>query len=178
MPNKAKGFTLIELLIVVAIIGILAALLIPNALAAIQKAKQKGTMQDMNSIATALSDYIADKGAAPLWSAGLYTTTDSIYTTICPFYMKAMATKDQWGQGFRIYCGPGFSFQGITSANEELDEYVVASGGRNATFEFGYDSGSSPSFLYEIHSMVDFNNDLINWDGQWICVPRIGGATS
>ncbi len=41
--RSQRGFTLIELLIVVAIIGIIAALLIPNFLDALQKAKQKRT---------------------------------------------------------------------------------------------------------------------------------------
>ncbi|MCD6515916.1 MAG: prepilin-type N-terminal cleavage/methylation domain-containing protein, partial [Candidatus Aminicenantes bacterium] len=56
--KREKGFTLIELLIFVAIIGILAALLIPNIMTAMQKAKQKGTMKDVSTIATALTDYM------------------------------------------------------------------------------------------------------------------------
>src|SRR5204863_10106161 len=52
LRSRQKGFTLIELLIVVAIIGIIAALLIPNFLDALQKDKQKRTVTDMRNIGT------------------------------------------------------------------------------------------------------------------------------
>src|SRR5436305_9180884 len=63
--NRQKGFTLIELLIVVAIIGIIAALLIPNFLDALQKAKQKRTVADMRNVGTAMFSWLTDQvGAA------------------------------------------------------------------------------------------------------------------
>lgn len=59
------GFTLIELLIVVAIIGILAAIAVPNFLNAQIRAKVSRTMTDLRSIATALEMYSTDRGTYP-----------------------------------------------------------------------------------------------------------------
>jgi len=48
------GFTLIELLIVVAIIGLISAIAIPNLMNAVDKGKQKRTMADMRTIGSAI----------------------------------------------------------------------------------------------------------------------------
>jgi prepilin-type N-terminal cleavage/methylation domain-containing protein len=57
--NNAKGFTLIELMIVIAIIGILAAIAIPNFIAYRNKAFCSAAESDANNIAAALADYYA-----------------------------------------------------------------------------------------------------------------------
>src|SRR5262245_29907252 len=79
--NK-KGFTLIELLIVVAIIGIIAAIAIPNLLNAIQRGKQKRTMADARAIGTAAEAFAVDNnrypgGGSPV--AGATTDMEPIY---------------------------------------------------------------------------------------------------
>jgi type II secretion system protein G len=65
MDRNNAGFTLIELLIVVAIIGILAAIAIPNFLQAQTRAKVARTKADMGSIATALEAYSVDYNKYP-----------------------------------------------------------------------------------------------------------------
>lgn len=62
---KNKAFTLIELLIVVAIIGILAAIAVPNFLNAQLRAKIAATEGDMKAIGTALEMYAIDHGTYP-----------------------------------------------------------------------------------------------------------------
>ncbi|MBZ0258630.1 prepilin-type N-terminal cleavage/methylation domain-containing protein [bacterium] len=72
---NSKGFTLIELLIVVAIIGILAAIAVPNFLNAQIRAKIAGVQADMRNMGTAIEQYRLDNNAYPL------TTVDGTQRT-------------------------------------------------------------------------------------------------
>ena len=63
--SNKTGFTLIELLIVVAIIAILAAIAIPNFLAAQVRAKVSRAKGEMRTLATALESYYIDNNVYP-----------------------------------------------------------------------------------------------------------------
>ena len=68
MLNKLrsnKGFTLIELLIVVAIIGILAAIAIPQFSAYREKAYHSASASDLKNIKTGMEAYTADNQVYP-----------------------------------------------------------------------------------------------------------------
>ncbi|MBD3265233.1 prepilin-type N-terminal cleavage/methylation domain-containing protein [bacterium] len=94
---KKSGFTLIELLIVVAIIGILAAIAVPNFLNAQVRAKISRAQADLRSVRTAIEMYIVDhgspildpalipnmRGGLDVWKA---LTTPVAYTSSGSFY--------------------------------------------------------------------------------------------
>ena len=170
---NAKGFTLIEMLAVVAIVGILAGLFIPQIQLAIQKAHQKGTMKDMNSLATALTDYAADRNDLPAQSGPL-SGGSAFLSAIGGFYLKAIPINDQWGTPLQVYCGTAVSASGIGGLTDtDKEGYLLRSFGRDkAATDFDYNPADPSSTFFPIASLVDFNEDLVSWNGSWIHVPN------
>src|SRR5262245_20052660 len=96
MRASSRGFTLSELLIVVAIIGIIAAIAIPNLLNAVDKGKQKRTMSDLRSIGTAIEAYAVDNTLYPN-AASL----PAIKAVIDPVFFDVMPLNDGWAKAFQ-----------------------------------------------------------------------------
>ncbi len=100
--RKERGFTLIELLIVVAIIGIIAAIAIPNLLNAIDRGKQKRTMADMRSIGTAVESYAVDNNFYPKNMAGAGCGAACVSAFVAPIYIKTVPTTDGWNNAWQV----------------------------------------------------------------------------
>ncbi len=155
MEKRESGFTLIELLIVIAIIGILAAIAIPNLLNAVQRGKQKRTMSDMRALATAIEAYAVDNNqypAATTCAGGIYTTTSVTLTTgsfsnLSPTYIAQAPKIDGWGDFFRY------------GSNVPNDSYVLVSYGRDKS-NTAINCGTTTNFNDDIYYS---NGTFIQW---------------
>lgn len=159
MKRNRKGFTLIELLIVVAIIGIIVAIAIPNLLNAIQRAKQKRTMGDIRSIGTAAEAYAVDNNQYPAAAASLPTglslptasiTSGGVIGVLAPTYIRLVPTQDGWTSTFKYSAG---------NANQD---YAIRS--------YGKDTQPDAAAIYG--PTTSFNNDIIFTDGQFVSFPE------
>jgi len=146
--RKDSGFTLIELLIVVAIIGIIAAIAIPNLLNAIDRSKQKRTMADMRSIGTACEEYSVDNNFYPtLSSQGDVSQLNSVLT---PNYIKVLPTTDGWSWNVQFGNPTGSAANAYTIRSLGKDGIKNGTGGQT----------------------TDFNCDIIFEVGQFTAYPQ------
>jgi type II secretion system protein G len=158
MKRNSKGFTLIELLIVVAIIGIIVAIAIPNLLNAIQRAKQKRSMADMRSAGTAAEAYAVDFNHYPAAAgyslpSGLTTPTATFGApganfnkVVAPTYIRLLPITDGW-QSYFLY-------------GTVQTAYVIMSNGKN---------GASDALVGGETS--NFNDDIYFTNGQFVQYP-------
>jgi len=159
MRRDQKGFTLIELLIVVAIIGILAAIAIPNLLTAMQRAKQKRSMADARTIATAwearatdLNRYTAAGAAGDITWPATDKPITSVTPLFAPTYTKKVPLYDGWGTLFYV---------GYTA-----DNYAVKSYG--ADEKETTTATSTPQAI----TTNNFDCDIIISDGNFVVYPE------
>jgi general secretion pathway protein G len=106
--NRQAGFTLIELLVVMVILGLLAALVVPNYLKQGDKARVNTTRAQIEMLGTALDTFRLDIGRYPTSQEGLEALRErpsGVDRWDGP-YLKKEIPKDGWGNPF-IYRSPG-----------------------------------------------------------------------
>ncbi|MEW6235759.1 MAG: prepilin-type N-terminal cleavage/methylation domain-containing protein [Candidatus Omnitrophota bacterium] len=94
---RKNGFTLIELLIVVAIIGVLAAIAVPNFLNAQIRAKVARTKGDLKAVGLALETYRLDRAKYPPGAIGPDLTQDLHELTTPIAYLSSISMEDIFG---------------------------------------------------------------------------------
>ena len=135
--RKNRGFTLIELLIVVAIIGIIAAIAIPNLLNAINRGRQKRSMADIRTIGTAVEAYAVDMAFYPTFAEGAVSGTATLLGNLEPTYVKTVPREDGWRTPF--YAVSVSRFYTLGSAARDKQIGALGSYGANITSDMDCD---------------------------------------
>jgi general secretion pathway protein G len=143
--RKQSGFTLIELLIVVAILGIIAAIAMASLTNALDKGKQKRSMVDLHSISEAVELYHIDHATYPMGVSDWPT----LKTYISPFFIKTPPQGDGWDHTWSV------------ATPADGSSYTVVSLGKDG-FQGTWSGGMTSNF----------NCDIVFSDGQFFQWPQ------
>lgn len=111
LSRAARGFTLIEIMVVVAILGILAALVVPKIMGRPDEARIVAAKQDIAAIKQALNLYRLDNTRYPTTDQGLQALVERPTSGPIPANWKSggyleRLPKDPWGAPYQ-YLSPG-----------------------------------------------------------------------
>ncbi|OYQ41710.1 type II secretion system protein GspG [Rhodoferax sp. TH121] len=106
---KPRGFTLIELMVVLVIIGVLAALIVPNVLDRADDARVSAAKTDIANLHQALKLYKLDNQRYPSQEQGLQALVLKPTNGVVPANWRPYVDKlpnDPWGRAY-LYMNPG-----------------------------------------------------------------------